>query len=152
MYTNLEEAGVVGIGGLLVLREAGGESYECKLAVAFSLENRILHPKWWGTTFLQVIRKRYQYSSMTAPGDPNLTRWPDDSTEMGLKAWRESLLAVSSAHNHTQANPVPGADSYYDISIKPPVWAKPDMFVRQIGRVRFYNLDRDYEQEALKTA
>jgi spore germination cell wall hydrolase CwlJ-like protein len=52
----------------------------------------------------------------------------------------------------TLPNPVPGADSYYDTSIKAPVWATDDKFVRQIGRLRFYNLQADFEVAPLEAA
>jgi len=42
-------------------------------------------------------------------------------------------------------NPAPGADSYFDDSISPPKWATLETFVRKIGRLSFYNVDRDTE-------
>jgi spore germination cell wall hydrolase CwlJ-like protein len=64
--------------------------------------------------------------------------------------WIECLQAASNAvdgiaDKRASENPVPGADGYYDISISPPKWATPETFVKQIGKLRFYNLDRDFE-------
>jgi hypothetical protein len=41
------------------------------------------------------------------------------------------------------------ADHYFDISIikNPPKWADEDRFVKKIGRIRFYDLDRDIEKQ-----
>jgi cell wall hydrolase len=112
--------------------------------VAYSILARVAHRSWWGRTILQVIGKRWQYSSMTAPDDPNLTKWPDDDDA----SWQESLLAANAAYNAIRANPAPEADSYFDVSIAAPAWAKPEMFVNQIGHIRFYNVGRDLEAEA----
>lgn len=144
MFTDLQECADIGFLGLTVWREARGESLDAKLAVAYSIMDRVEHPSWWGDSVLQVVGKRLQYSSMTAHGDPNLTAWPVDSDA----SWQESLLAASTAYSKTQPNPAPNADSYFDVSIAPPAWAKPQMFVKQIGRLRFYDLNRDFEKEA----
>ena len=132
---------------LTVWREARGESYTCKLAVAFSILERVHHPKWWGNDVMSVCFKRFQYSSMTNAGDPNLVAWPQAADPN----WNDSILTAIAAISGTPTNPAPAADSYFDISISPPSWAKPVDFVIQIGRLRFYNLDRDFEQERLTT-
>ncbi len=53
-------------------REARGESRATKLAVAHSILNRVARPSRWGQDVLGVAFKRWQYSSLPAPGDPNL--------------------------------------------------------------------------------
>jgi len=57
---------------LMLWREARGESDEAKIAVAHTVVNRVAHPGWWGRTVDDVIAKKWQYSSMTDPGDPQL--------------------------------------------------------------------------------
>jgi spore germination cell wall hydrolase CwlJ-like protein len=131
---------------LAVWREARGESYEGKAAVASSIMNRVARPSWWGHDLLSVIFKKWQYSSMTDPKDKQLTTWP----QKYAVDWIECLQAASNAvdgiaDKRASENPVPGADGYYDISISPPKWATPETFVKQIGKLRFYNLDRDFE-------
>lgn len=125
--------------GLVVWRESRGESDECRAAVAYSVLNRVARPAWWGKSVMSVIAKKWQYSSMTAFGDPQLVIWPTDTDP----SWWECLEIAGAAMRGEIPNPVPGADSYFDLSIPAPKWAKPEMFVRQIGRIRFYNLDRD---------
>ena len=129
---------------LTVWREARGEPYVAKLAVAYSILERVAHPKWWGSDVMSVVSKRLQYSSMTHAGDPNLIVWPQASDP----SWSDSVISAIAATIKGAPNPVTGADSYFDTSIEPPAWAKPEQFVAQIGRLRFYNLDRDYEKEA----
>ena len=61
---------------LVVWREARGESYEGKAAVASSIMNRVVRPSWWGRDLFSVIFKKWQYSSLTDPRDRQLTTWP----------------------------------------------------------------------------
>ena len=132
---------------LVVWREARGESYEGKAAVASSIMNRVTRPSWWGHDVLSVVFKKWQYSSMTDPKDKQLAIWPQ---KFALD-WIECLQVASNAVDGILKNPVPGADGYYDISIPPPKWATPETFVKQIGKLRFYNLDHDIEKEEKKT-
>ena len=127
---------------LVVWREARGESYTGKAAVASSIMNRVARPSWWGNDLMSVIFKKWQYSSMTDPKDKQLTTWPRKTAV----DWLECLLVASNAVDGIVENPVPGADGYYDISISPPKWATAETFVKQIGKLRFYNLDRDVEK------
>lgn len=128
---------------LCVWREARGEPRTGKLAVAFSVMNRVRRPAWWGHTVLEVVFKKWQYSSLTDPKDVQLTKWPTSYDQ----SWIECLDVAKAAMFNTEMNPVPGADSYYDLSIPPPRWADPAKFVAQLGRIRFYNLDNDVEKE-----
>ena len=128
---------------LVIWREARGESYEGKAAVASSIMNRVARPSWWGNDVLSVVFKKWQYSSMTDPKDIQLTTWP----QKHAPDWVECLQAASNAVDGILKNPVPGADGYYDISIPPPKWATTETFVKQIGRLRFHNLDHDIEKE-----
>lgn len=129
---------------LVLWREARGEPFQAKLAVAYSIMNRVTHPAWWGTTLSEVIAKKWQYSSMTAPSDPNLVKWP----LRGDRWFMECLHAAELAQENPQANPVPGADSYHDTSIPSPNWADPQRLVGQIGHLVFYNLDHDMEAQS----
>lgn len=130
---------------LTAWREASGESMEARTGVIFSILNRVQKPKWWGYDVLSVVKQKEQYTGLTHPGDPNLTRWPSSDE----KSWRECLKVAKLAFDGEIINPVPGADSYHDISIDPPYWARPEMFVRQIGQLKFYDVDQDYERIAI---
>ena len=119
---------------LAVWREARGESRNGKAAVAHVILHRAAHPGWWGKDLLAVVFQPWQFSSLTDPHDPQLINWPksDDAS------WIESLAVSAAAIEGTLKNPAPGADSYHDISIKPPYWAKQGTLVAEIGRLRFY--------------
>lgn len=129
-----------------VWREARGEDRKTKLGVAYSILNRVQRPTWWGNSIMSVVFKRLQYSSMTDPHDPQLIMWPSEGD-----VWWECVSVAESAINKFEPNPAPHADSYYDISIHGDAetqllkrWGDPP-FVAQLGRIKFYNVDRDTE-------
>jgi N-acetylmuramoyl-L-alanine amidase len=125
-----------------IWREARGcPTNDARVAVGGTVLNRVARPSWWGASVLQVLFKKWQYSSLTAPGDPQLTTWPLDTDP----SWAVCLALAGGLLNGTLVSPYPNADSYYDISIPPPSWATPDMLCGKIGRLCFYNLDRDTE-------
>jgi N-acetylmuramoyl-L-alanine amidase len=126
---------------LVIWREARGEGPLCMTAVACSIRNRVSRPGWWGKDYISVISKKWQYSSMSAPGDPQLIIYP----QIGDAAFDKALEIADQVINEVVKNPVPGADSFYDDSISPPRWATKDTFVAKIGRMNFHNLDKDIE-------
>src|SRR5574337_272162 len=125
---------------LTAWREASGEPALTRIAVMYSVLNRVQRPSWWGKSVLEVVAKKWQYSSLTAPRDPNLIRWPlpEDSV------WWPTFGIAYDIMDGLVVNPVLGADSYHDTSIPIPPWAAGSRFVDQIGRLRFYDVDRDY--------
>lgn len=141
MIQSLQRSAELAFMALTLWREARGESALCKTAVAHSILNRVNRPSWWGRDVMGVIFKKWQYSSLTDPKDPQLTKWPakDDVS------WQECLVITDKVLRGLLDNPAPGADSYHDISIPAPKWATEETFVIQIGRIRFHNLDMDIE-------
>jgi hypothetical protein len=129
---------------LMLYREARGESHEAKIAVAHTVLNRVKRPGWWGRDVESVIAKKWQYSSMTDPKDPQLTVWPSSKDPAFIECVNVATLVLEGIYN----SPLKGVDSYYDDSLQGdarPKWAKehPERFVGKIGRLNFYNLDRD---------
>jgi spore germination cell wall hydrolase CwlJ-like protein len=124
---------------LCIWREARGESLLGKTAVACSIMERVKNPTWWGNDVQSVVTKKWQYSSMTDPHDPQLTLFPARTDS----SWFQCLQVADEAVSNTLQNPVPRADSYYDVSIPPPRWATPGCFIGQVGRLRFYHLGND---------
>lgn len=128
---------------LTIWREARGESRDARIAVGGSIKNRVDRPSWWGTDWISVMRKKWQYSSLTDPHDPQLTNWPaaDDA------AFAECLELADGIMAGRYRSTMLGADSYFDSSIAPPKWAAehPDRKIGTIGRLTFYNLDQDVE-------
>lgn len=133
---------------LVVWREARGEPREGKLAVAYSILNRVSRPGWWGADVPTVVWKKWQYSSMTDPNDAQLAKLPSPYVKAGWESWTECLEVALRAYLREEANPAPGADSYFADTIPPPKWATQDKFVVKIGHHSFYDLDSDYERDA----
>lgn len=132
---------------LVIWREARGETREAKLAVAHTVINRVNNPAWWGSDVVSVLRKKWQYSSVTDPRDKQLTNWPGTSD----KVFEECLEIAEKVIKGNYTPPLPGIDSYYDDSLKGdliPDWARkyPKRRVGKIGRLNFYNLDCDIEK------
>ena len=126
---------------LCLWREARGESEEAKIGVGMCILNRAARPSWWGTNIMEVIFKKWQFSSLTDPNDKQLTLWPKENNP----AWESCLILSEKILKGDYEHPAPGADSYHDVSIPAPYWAKPEQFVGQIGRLRFFNTDNDHE-------
>src|SRR3990167_9671611 len=98
---------------LCIWREARGQGYAGMFAVGCSIRNRVQRPSWWGKSYAECITKKWQYSAMAAPGDPQLIRFPARPADEGFD------VAMNAA-NHVIAgaeSPVPSADSYYAASI-----------------------------------
>jgi N-acetylmuramoyl-L-alanine amidase len=129
--------------GLVVYREARGEIMAARVAVAYTVMNRAARPKWWGSTIQSVIFKKWQYSSMTDPNDPQVKLHTLPTTDD--PAFLECLTTACEVLGGVTGNPVPGADSYYDDSIAAPNWTAGARFVAKIGKLNFYDVDHDYE-------
>lgn len=122
---------------LMIWREARGEGNLGRAAVGHTVIERINSgAKWWGTDVLSVLFCKWQYSSMTDPKDRQLITWPRSNEQ----SWRQCLDLADMILSGTINHPAPGADSYFDSSIKPPDWATPERHVADIGRLRFYRV------------
>jgi spore germination cell wall hydrolase CwlJ-like protein len=122
-------------------REARGAGQVCMKAVGCSIRNRVQRPSWWGNNYIDVITKKWQYSSMAAPNDPQLIKYP----QVGDVEFDLALQIASDVITGNAVHPMPGADSYFDDSISPPKWVTSETFCGKIGRITFYNLDQDVE-------
>lgn len=132
---------------LCIWREARNEKWEGKVAVGFTILNRVSKPKWWGRTVVGVITAPWQYSSMTDPKDVQLTKWGGDDL-----AWPECIAAAQAVYDGKIENPVPTADSYYatwmDRQKKTPKWAtaKTTRYIAQIGGHKFFDTDGEHPE------
>lgn len=141
----LKDRAAFGLFVLMLWREARGETDECIAAVAHCVLNRIKRASWWGNSLYSVVTKKWQFSSMTDPRDKQLALFASE----GDLSWHRCLSIADKVLRGEIANPVPGADSYFDISIGDPKWTKDARFVAQIGRIKFYDVDHDYEKEVI---
>lgn len=132
---------------LVIWRESRGVSQEAQVAVAHTVMNRVARPGWWGHTVDEVTTKKWQYSSLAAPGDPQLILWP----KLSDSSWLACLGVAYDVIHGDVLHPMPGADSYYDDSIAAPKWAATARFCGKIDNLNFYDVDHDYETSAIAT-
>lgn len=117
---------------LVVWREARGESKEGKLAVANVIRNRVeaTHlPDQWD----DIIERKWQFSSMTAPGDAMLVQWPHD----GDQTWSDSMAAAEHVFSGGCDN-TGGATFYCNLDVCHPAWADTYHQTIKIGRHTFF--------------
>lgn len=129
---------------LCLWREARGEPLEAKAAVACSIRNRVAKPSWWGTGWLGVLTKKWQYTSMTGTGDPNLEKWPQEADT----SWLACLAIAYAVHGGQLDDPTSGATHYFDNSLDPgpgkpdrrPEWALGGSLVHtvDVGAFHFF--------------
>src|ERR1700688_4678934 len=116
---------------LCLWREARGVGYKGMLAVAFVLKNRVEKRK---TSYDVEVMRPWQFSSMTAKGDPQLNKYPDPNDPM----WHTATQIVQYDLDNTNIpDPTSGATLYYDESIDfPKSWDEHEEEPTiQIGRM-----------------
>lgn len=105
------------IGALCAWRENRGGQTPGMQSVLNVLVNRATTR---GTSVYAEAVRRLQFSSMTAPGDPNLILYPSPTDP----EWLEALSLASQAAAASLEDITGGATSYYSLSMKePPYWA-----------------------------
>ena len=125
------------IGTMTVYCEASGQSAQAKLAVAWSILNRISHGGF-GNSVAEVCLRRMQYSEWNADAGDNANllraaKCQDDDGELATcKQALQNALAGESA------DPTDGATHYYSTNISPPYWTKGAKQTVQIGPFVFF--------------
>ncbi len=122
---------------ICIWRESRGEVYEGKQGVAWTIQNRVLSPRWWGHSLNGVILMPWQFSSFNA-NDPNAVKWPIPTDP----AWVDSLEIATKVLDGSLADNTGGATSYFDNSITSPTWATDgsNTATVSIGNLNFYKL------------
>jgi N-acetylmuramoyl-L-alanine amidase len=120
---------------LVVWREAGGEGREGMRAVAHVIRNRVLSTKL-PDTWDDVIEGKWQFSSMTAPGDGMLVQWPSDKKDGAT--FGASMEIAESVFNGTDADPTNGATHYANLHLCDPAWAHTLKQLAVIGNHTFF--------------
>jgi N-acetylmuramoyl-L-alanine amidase len=136
-YTK-EQAWELSLLALCAWREARDQGFEGMLAVCWSVRNRVTHPEWWGHSWVDVIQKKWQYSSFN-PDDPNAKLLPGDPNVDA--SWHDALRAADLAYTGYGVDPTLGSTHYFVAAMKmPPAWATAPgtEFKIQIGAHRFY--------------
>ncbi|MBA0088348.1 MAG: cell wall hydrolase [Acidobacteria bacterium Pan2503] len=128
---------------MLIGREAGNQTDEAMLAVAWTVRNRVLRPGFWnwGTDWETVMEARWQYSSINgSPADPNLQKYPN----LHVEPWERCLAIAELVYNGEVNDPTQGATHYYDASLElePPNWARSGKLEKtvDIGAFHFFRV------------
>lgn len=121
---------------LVIWKEAEGEPYEGKVAVGWAIRNRVmksLTPNAW----TKIIFQRWQFSSLTAPGDGRLVAWPVDSEP----AWQDSMKAADAVIDDEVSDPTGGATLYANLAVCTPSWLPRVTITTKIGNHSFARED-----------
>jgi len=120
----------------------GAKDYE-RIAVAWSIRNRLGRPRrFGGGTYHAIILKPNQYSAFLE-GDRNRTFVENpihSGNALDIRAWEECYVIAGKVIQGDIEDPTAGADHYFDKSIHPPSWAKEEYFKVRIGPFRFYEV------------
>jgi hypothetical protein len=101
-------------------------------AVACVIRNRVLRDK---STYFDECTKRWQFSSLTAPGDPELTLFPTDNDV----TWEKAQMIAEQCIDWKIKDVTGGAVSYYALSMsKPPSWAASMVHTVDIGGQSYF--------------
>jgi N-acetylmuramoyl-L-alanine amidase len=119
---------------LVIWREARGEGTEGMRAVAHVIRNRVVAgaatPGDWGA----VIERKWQFSSLTAPGDSQLVQWPAHPDA----GFEQAMAIAARVFAGTDQDPTGGASHYCNLSLCHPAWAQTLTETAKIGRHTFF--------------
>lgn len=122
----------IAIGALTAWRENRGGGTPGMQSVLNVLCNRATHR---GTSVYAEAVRKWQFSSMTAPGDPNLILFPADADPQ----WSMALILAGQMADHGLQDITGGATSYYaDSMADPPSWAASMTSTVEIAGQRFF--------------
>lgn len=115
--------------------EARGESFNGKVAVAYTIINRAARPSWWGGDITTVCLAPKQFSCWNSD-DPNFALLQE--VNLDSFSFRDCLAAALLVYNRTLPDPTNGATHYYALSMStPPTWAAKMKAVAAIGGHKF---------------
>ena len=118
--------------------EARGEGLAGMIAVANVIANRVANPGWWGKTWVEVCRKKWQFSCWL-PSDP--THGPMLRADRRNPAFRVAMGVAQRVINGVLSDTTAGADHYYNPkSVPEPKWARGRKPVAVIGAHVFYRI------------
>lgn len=117
---------------LCLWREDRSGGREGMIGVGCCVRNRVARAK---SSFYEECVKPWQFSSLTAKGDPQLTVFPAASDPL----WSLASAIAETIIDGTQADVTGGATNYYAASMTTaPSWAAKMTHTVDIGGHRFY--------------
>lgn len=119
------------VAALCAWREARGEGHDGIRAVIHVIANRASRR---GLSWAQVVYERLQFSSMTAPGDPQLTLVPHNPDP----AFEDCYAVADLIYSGGDFDLTDGADHYFNPHVVLPGWAAAMTKTATIGNHDFY--------------
>lgn len=117
-----------------IFGEARGEAMQGKIAVAYSVINRVKAKSWYGKTITDVCLKPWQYSCHNQ-NDPNLAKL--HAVTLNDRDLQLCTYAALAAGLGLIPDPTGGATHYHTHSVHPS-WAEGKLPVCSIGSHKFY--------------
>jgi len=118
---------------LVLWREARGEGHNGMRAVAHVIKNRVdaTHlPDQWE----DIIEKKWQFSSLTAPGDATLVTWPKQPD----LSFEDAMQIATAVIMGTDSDLTLGSTHYANLAICDPAWAHTMTPTVVIGHHSFF--------------
>lgn len=125
----------IAVSALCAWREARGEGREGMRAVLHVIRNR---SRQKNISIAQVTTAPMQFSSMTAPEDPELTRFPRPGGSDGAAFETAMQIAEDVATGADVQDPTSGATFYFNPRVVMPAWAQHMTKTATIGNHDFY--------------
>lgn len=119
----------------VVYREARGEPYEGKIAVAEVVLNRVQDENRWGDEINLVIDQPKQFSCFNE-GDPNLSLHVTENEEL-LECCRAVSAALNGSNVSGRANHYLNLETVIRLTGGAPRWYRPEEVTAVIGRHTF---------------
>ena len=133
MIMHPTDAWRVSLLALAIWREARGESFLGKIAVAEVVKERV-ESKRWPAKYEDVILQPWQFSAFNK-NDPNAFKFPNPETH----EWKESYYAAYDTYFGDNSGVAKGANHYVVKGVNP-FWAVGHEPVVVIGQHEFYKL------------
>lgn len=122
--------------------EARGASKKARIAVAWSIKNRLDFKAEWDT-YHNIILDPAQYSAFweQPPDDYNLKALRNPLKKANdLQKWKETYKIAEQIIKEEISDPTDGANHYYDDSILTPNWATKNNLKIEIDNLNFHKL------------
>lgn len=118
--------------------EARGEGRLGMAAVGCVIRNRADHPRWWGRDLVSVCRAPSQFSCWNAD-DPQRPRLL--AVTAADAAFASALALAAAVVDRSQPDLTGGADSYANLAVCHPAWARGRVPTAVIGAHSFFALE-----------
>lgn len=121
---------------LVLWREAENQGREGMRAIGHVIANRV--SKGEGD-WAEVIESRLQFSSITAPGDPTLVKWPKRNlSQSEVQAFETAMQVADLIVSGADPDITMGATHYANLSVADPDWAHSLKETIKIGAHTFF--------------